>query len=75
MQSLPMVLMAWVDPAPRCFNHPPSTQTDNYSVPFDSLWESRFRSCLVDSERYALTLYRYIELNPIRVAMVDAPER
>ena len=40
-----------------------------------TLWESRFRSCLVDSERYALTLYRYIELNPVRAAMVDAPER
>jgi len=39
-----------------------------------TLWESRFRSCLVDSERYALTLYRYIELNPVRAAMVDAPE-
>lgn len=40
-----------------------------------TLWESRFRSCLVDSQCYALTLYRYIELNPVRAAMVDAPER
>lgn len=40
-----------------------------------TLWESRFRSCLVDTERYLLTLYRYIELNPVRAAMVDAPER
>jgi putative transposase len=39
-----------------------------------TLWESRFRSCLVDSERYALTLYQYIELNPVRAAMVEAPE-
>lgn len=38
-----------------------------------TLWESRFRSCLVDSERYALTVYRYIELNPVRAAMVDDP--
>lgn len=40
-----------------------------------TLWESRFRSCLVDTESYLLTLYRYIELNPVRAAMVDAPER
>jgi putative transposase len=40
-----------------------------------TLWESRFRSCLVDTERYLLTLYRYIELNPVRAAIVDAPER
>jgi len=39
-----------------------------------TLWESRFRSCLVDTEGYLLTLYRYIELNPVRAAMVDAPE-
>src|SRR4051812_25360497 len=31
-----------------------------------SLWESRFRSCLVQSEDYLLTCYRYIELNPVR---------
>ena len=40
-----------------------------------TLWESRFRSCLVDTERYAMTLYQYIELNPVRAAMVDVPER
>jgi putative transposase len=40
-----------------------------------TLWESRFRSCLVDTESYLLTLYRYIELNPVRAALVDAPER
>ncbi|WP_051084230.1 transposase [Rudaea cellulosilytica] len=40
-----------------------------------TLWESRFRSCLVDTERYLLTVYRYIDLNPVRAAMVDAPER
>lgn len=39
-----------------------------------TLWESRFRSCLVDTERYLLTLYCYIELNPVRAAMVEAPE-
>ena len=36
-----------------------------------TLWEGRFRSCLVDSERYLLTVYRYIELNPVRAALVE----
>jgi putative transposase len=39
------------------------------------LWEGRFKSCLVDSDSYVLAVYRYIELNPVRAAMVDAPER
>jgi len=38
-----------------------------------TLWEGRFRSCLVDTESYLQTLYRYIELNPVRAAMVDSP--
>ncbi len=40
-----------------------------------TLWESRFHSCLVDSERHALTVHRYIELNPVRAAMVEEPAR
>ncbi len=39
-----------------------------------TLWESRFRSCLVESEPYLLTVYRYIDLNPVRAGMVDSPE-
>lgn len=39
-----------------------------------TLWEGRFRSCLVDSERYLLVCQRYIELNPVRARMVDTPE-
>jgi putative transposase len=35
-----------------------------------SLWEGRFRSALVASERYAIACYRYIELNPVRAGMV-----
>lgn len=38
-----------------------------------TLWEGRFRSCLVQDEYYLLALYRYIELNPVRAAMVDDP--
>lgn len=39
-----------------------------------TLWEGRFKSCLVASDRYLLTVYRYIELNPVRAAMVASPE-
>ena len=39
-----------------------------------TLWEGRFKSCLVDTDRYVLTVQRYIELNPVRAAMVETPE-
>jgi putative transposase len=39
-----------------------------------TLWEGRFKSCLVDSEAYVLRCYRYIELNPVRAWMVERPE-
>lgn len=35
-----------------------------------TLWEGRYKSTLVDSERYLLAVYRYIELNPVRAKMV-----
>jgi putative transposase len=38
-----------------------------------SLWEGRFRSCLVQSDVYLLACYRYIELNPVRAGMVLNP--
>jgi putative transposase len=38
-----------------------------------SLWEGRFKSSLVDSKRYVLACYRYIELNPVRAGIVDRP--
>jgi len=38
-----------------------------------TLWEGRFRSCLVDSARYVLACYRYVERNPVRAGMVDSP--
>ena len=37
------------------------------------LWEGRYKATLVDSERYALSCYRYIELNPVRADMVGHP--
>jgi putative transposase len=36
-----------------------------------TLWEGRFKSSLVDNERYLLACYRYIELNPLRAGMVS----
>ena len=38
-----------------------------------TLWEGRFRSCLAQNDRYVLTCYRYIELNPVRARMVSDP--
>ena len=40
-----------------------------------TLWEGRYKSCLIDSDEYLMRCLRYIELNPVRAAMVDAPER
>jgi putative transposase len=40
-----------------------------------TLWEGRFKSCLVESENYLLEVYRYIELNPVRANMVDEPSK
>jgi putative transposase len=39
-----------------------------------TLWQGRFKSSLVDTENYLLTALRYIELNPVRAALVAAPE-
>lgn len=38
-----------------------------------SLWEGRYKSSLVESERYCLACYRYIELNPVRAGMCANP--
>jgi putative transposase len=35
-----------------------------------TLWQGRFKGCLVGSENYLLAVMRYIELNPLRAAMV-----
>ena len=39
-----------------------------------TLWEGRYKACLVDSENYVLACYRYIELNPVRAGIVARPE-
>ncbi len=38
-----------------------------------TLWEGRYRSSLVDGERYLLACLRYIELNPVRAMIVSNP--
>jgi putative transposase len=38
-----------------------------------SLWEGRFRSCLVQSDEYLLACYRYIEMNPVRAGLAHHP--
>jgi REP-associated tyrosine transposase len=38
-----------------------------------TLWEGRFKSTIIDTEKYLLTVSRYIELNPVRADMVAQP--
>lgn len=40
-----------------------------------TLWEGRFKSSLIDTDAYLLACFRYIELNPVRAAIVDSPSR
>ena len=37
-----------------------------------SLWEGRFRSSVIRSDRYLFACYRYIELNPVRAGLVQS---
>lgn len=37
------------------------------------LWQGRFKSCLVDTERYVLMVCRYIDLNPVRAGLAATP--
>lgn len=38
-----------------------------------TLWEGRYKATPIDTERYLLICYRYIELNPVRANMVSHP--
>jgi putative transposase len=40
---------------------------------FGTLWQGRYRSCLVGDERYFLICHRYIELNPVRAGIAAHP--
>ncbi|WP_038249423.1 transposase [Ghiorsea bivora] len=39
-----------------------------------TIWEGRFKSCLIDSETYLFALYRYIEMNPVKAHMAEKPD-
>ena len=38
-----------------------------------SLWEGRFKSCIIESSEYLFACCRYIELNPVRAGIVNHP--
>ena len=38
-----------------------------------TLWEGRYRSTLIDTERYLLACMAYIDLNPVRAGLVSDP--
>ena len=38
-----------------------------------TLWEGRYKASVINSKEYLLTCMRYIELNPVRAAMVKSP--
>jgi len=38
-----------------------------------TLWEGRYKACLVQTEYYLFACYRYIELNPVRAGIVANP--
>ena len=38
-----------------------------------TLWEGRFRSCVIQQQEYLFVCQRYIEMNPVRAGMVKQP--
>ena len=38
-----------------------------------TLWDGRYKSCLLDAEQYLITCQQYIELNPVRAGLVATP--
>lgn len=38
-----------------------------------TLWEGRYKACVIDSDAWLLTCMRYIEMNPVRAGMVTHP--
>ena len=39
-----------------------------------TLWEGRFKASLIDTTSYLLACCRYVDLNPVRAAMVASPD-
>jgi putative transposase len=40
-----------------------------------TIWEGRHKASIVQTDRYLLKCYRYIELNPVTAAMVESSEQ
>lgn len=38
-----------------------------------TLWEGRYKACLVQADAYLMACQRYVELNPVRAGMVTDP--
>jgi putative transposase len=38
-----------------------------------TLWEGRYRSTLIETDRYLLACMRYVEMNPVRAGLVNEP--
>jgi putative transposase len=38
-----------------------------------TLWEGRFRSCIIQQQQYLFSCQRYIEMNPVRAGIVNHP--
>ncbi len=38
-----------------------------------TLWEGRFRSCVIEEQEYLFSCQRYIEMNPVRAGIVEHP--
>jgi putative transposase len=39
-----------------------------------TLWEGRYRSTVIDTDRYLLACMRYIDMNPVRAGLIEGPE-
>lgn len=39
-----------------------------------TLWEGRFKCSIVETDRYLLACMRYIDLNPVKAAIVEQPD-
>lgn len=63
--SLPLMMQAmgrtYVQPLNACYQRS------------GTLWEGRYKASLVQTDEYLLACQRYIELNPVRAGMVEAP--
>ncbi len=42
---------------------------------YGTLWEGRFKSCLVDRDNYLFSCHRYIESNPVRKGLTSKAEK